>query len=171
MLGSAEFLDRDVEPRTGDYVWLDEERRVEIREAVRTGDGRLRYLVAIEAPPPWESRRAPDPSATRREVLGVSIEVSADAAQLIVDHGGRLYLWQTGVGAGWVQDHWSFDPPPDTQFVKFPAGLIAVYLADRLEPPRTLRLGVGHVRRSKLRIEWDRETWGWRGGADSGGPG
>jgi hypothetical protein len=59
-LEPPELLDAVREPGTGDYVWLPGKRRVEVRESVRSPDGKLRYFVAVDAPPPGQTKRRSD---------------------------------------------------------------------------------------------------------------
>src|SRR4051794_9217916 len=100
-LEPPELLDAVREPGTGDYVWLPGKRRVEVRESVRAPDGALRYLVAVDAPPPGQTKSRSVGgmmAANLNSSLGVEVEVSSGAAEIIVRRGGRLYLWQTSVG-------------------------------------------------------------------------
>lgn len=60
------------------------------------------------------------------------------------------------------------DPSRGVEFTLVWAGGVAVMLADDLEEPQSVRIRLARVPR-RLRIDWDGETWGWRGGADTGG--
>jgi len=176
-LEPPELLDVLHEPGTGDHIWLPGKRRVEVRESVRAPDGRLRYLVAVDAPPPGQTSRHPDPGVMSTSVissLGVEVEVTAGAAELIVERGGRLYLWQTNVGGAWLRDRLAFDKP-DTPaaFLRIPAGFISVLIADDVVFPETLKISVHRLGPRRLRVEWDGKPWGWRGDSrgDPGGSG
>ena len=176
-LEPPQLLDVFREPGTGDYVWLPGKRRVEIREAVRALDGGLRYLIAVDAPPPGQVKRQPDSevmSTNLSSSLGVEVEVTAHAAELILERGGRLYLWQSSVGESWLRDRIGFDlPDASLTFQRIPAGLVVVMIATDVALPETLRISVHRVLPRRLHIEWDGQTWGWRGdgAGDPGGAG
>lgn len=169
-LEPPQLLDVLQEPGTGDYVWLPGKRRVEIRESVRARDGGLRYLIAVDAPPPGQTKRRPDSgvlSTSLDSSLGVEVEVTAGAAETIVDRGGRLYLWQSSVGDAWARDRLAFNEPDlPTTFLRIPAGLISVMIAGDVELPETLRISVHRLLPRRLHVEWDGEAWGRRGGSD-----
>jgi hypothetical protein len=165
-------LDALSEPGTGDYVWLAGRRRVEVRGAERDSDGRLRYLIAVDRPTDGQTRprEASVIAIQATSVLGVAVEVTAEAAETIVNHGGTVFLWQEDVGREWVRDRLSFDRPTTVQgFQRIPAGLVLVLIAEGIELPETLKLSTSRLIPSRLNVEWDRETWGWRGAGDGGG--
>jgi hypothetical protein len=172
-LEPPESLDVFDEPGAGDYVWLAGTRRVEVRGAEREPGGRLRYLIAVDRP-------TPDADLRRRESgllstkftssLGVDVEVTAEAADVIVERGAHLYLWQEGVGRSWVRDRMTFeDPGLAITFHRIPAGLVSLMLAEDVALPKTLTIDVRRLLPRRLHVEWDRLTWGQRG--DSGGGG
>jgi hypothetical protein len=102
--------------------------------------------------------------------LGVQVEVSADAAEVILEHGGQLYLWQEGVGRAWLRDRTAFaDPEIGITFHRIPAGMASLMLADDIALPKTLTIGVRRLLPRRLHVEWNGLTWGQRG--DSGGGG
>lgn len=159
------------EPGIGDFVWLTDERRVEIRGAERAVDGRLSYLIAVDAPPPGHGPRPIDPSVLSVRfdgALGIEIEVTQGAAERIVAHGGRLYIWQEEVGA-WLADHLSFDEPDVPALRRIPAGLVTLLIDARIELPKRLRVSALRFPPGRLRVEWDGQVWGARGGADGAG--
>lgn len=49
-LEPAHSVDADDEPETGEYLTLDDGRRVQVMGYARQADGRLSYLVVAEAP-------------------------------------------------------------------------------------------------------------------------
>jgi hypothetical protein len=105
-----------------------------------------------------------------KSVLGVVVEVTAGAAEMIVNHGGTVFLWQEGVGRDWVRDRLSFDKPDTVEaFHRIPAGLVSVLIAEGIELPEMLKLSTRRLSPSRLNVEWDGETWGWRGSGDGGG--
>jgi hypothetical protein len=174
-LEPPQVLDLLQEPGTGDHVWLPGKRRVEVRESVRASDGGLRYLIAVDAPPPGQTKRRPDSgvmSTSLNSSLGVQVEVTAGAAEAIVERGGRLYLWQTNVGDGWLRDRLAFDlPETPATFRRIPAGLISVMVADNVVLPETLTISVRRLLPRRIHVEWDGRPWGARGGGDWGGGG
>jgi hypothetical protein len=103
--------------------------------------------------------------------LGVSVEVTADAAERIVERGGRLYLWQAPVGSAWLQDRADFRKPDGIAFCRIPAGLISVMVAEDLVLPETLTISTHRLVPKRVNVQWDEKTWGWRGGADDPGGG
>jgi hypothetical protein len=146
-------------------------RRVEVRRAERDPDGGLRYLIAVERPADGQTRRRDAAvMAIQTSVLGVALEVTAEAAQTIVDHGGTVFLWQEDVGHEWVRDRLSFDKPNTVvAFQRIPAGLVLVLIAEGIELPESLKLGTTRLLPSRLKVDWDGETWGRRGTGDGGG--
>lgn len=101
----------------------------------------------------------------------VELGVTPEAAAYISERGGRLYLWQESVNAGWATDHKAFaDPGRGSTFTAVWVGGVAVMLADDLERPKTLRIRIDRVLH-RLHIDWDGARWGWRGGADAPSPG
>jgi hypothetical protein len=164
-------LDAVREPGVGDFVWLSDERRVEIRGSERTADGRLSYLIAVDAPPPGHQPRPSDSSVLSTwfdSPLGIAIEITAAAAERIIARGGRLYLWQEEVGA-WLADHASFDEPAIPAFRRIPAGLVTLLIDARVTLPRRLRVSAVRVVPGRVRVEWDGQTWGARGGGSNSG--
>jgi hypothetical protein len=96
---------------------------------------------------------------------------SPRAVETIVDHGGRLYLWQEPFGGNWLTDRQGFeDPGPSFSFVDHDLeGEFRVVIERGLEPPRELQLLTAWLSPRKLRISWDDARWGRRGKVEGGG--
>jgi len=110
-------------------------------------------------------------AAKLSSALGVDVEVSGAAAEIIVSRGGRLFLWQSSVGEAWLRDRLAFNEPdrPAT-FRRIPAGLISIMIAEDVELPETLRISAHQLLPRRIPVEWDGRAWGWRGDSDGGGP-
>jgi hypothetical protein len=163
-------LDLAHEPGVGDYVWLSDERRVEIRGSERTADGRLSYLIAVDAPPPGHRQRPHDLSVltTRFEgALGLEVEITTAATERITARGGRLYLWQEEVSGAWLADRASFDEPAIPAFRRIPVGLVTLMIDASVELPERLKISAVRLVPGRVRVEWDGEVWGARGGGSS----
>jgi hypothetical protein len=168
-LEPPELLDVFDEPGTGDYVWLAGARRVEVRGAERESDGRLRYLIAVDRPTPDDTRRGERGvlSTKFQSSLGVHVEVTAEAAELIVERGGKLFLWQDSVGGAWLRDRVAFnDPGAGTRFHRIPAGLVSLMLAEDIALPRRLGIDVGRLPPRRVHVDWHGLTWGQRGAGE-----
>ena len=99
------------------------------------------------------------------------MRVDGEAAQRILQRGGRLFLWQRPVGRAWLQDCLAIGtPPPDVRFhceQDLRAG-VEVCIAEDVEASEI----VVRARRRPLRgvrVYVDGKPWGTRG--DVGGAG
>jgi hypothetical protein len=96
----------------------------------------------------------------------MELVITPEAASYIGSRGGRLYLWQEAVGKSWATDHSAFiDPSREIAFTPVWVDGVALMLADDLEPPTSIRIGLSRFPR-RVGVEWDGERWGWRGGAE-----
>jgi hypothetical protein len=96
----------------------------------------------------------------------MELVISPEASSYIGDRGGRVYLWQEAVGRSWVTDHMGFiDPNRKIPFTPVWFDGVALMLADDLELPGSIRIRLNRVPR-RLRVEWEGERWGRRGGAE-----
>jgi hypothetical protein len=102
--------------------------------------------------------------------LGVWVAITDDATQAIVDHGGRLFLWNEPVGAGWLRDRQSFtEPSSGPTFVDIPLGRVTLLLGEDVSLPEDITITFHHVPRKHVRVEWDGRPWGARGDGGNGG--
>jgi hypothetical protein len=57
------------------------------------------------------------------------------------------------------------DPSREIAFTPVWGDGVALMLADDLEPPKSISIRLNRFPR-RVRVEWDGERWGWRGGAE-----
>ncbi len=111
------------------------------------------------APPPELPARATEISATH------------EAAAEIRARGGKLYLWQEDFSRDWVLDKLATTAPVlDIEFEALRGDGFDVLYDATLRAPARVKIELGHVPRRRLKVFWDGARWGWRGGADGGGP-
>ncbi len=96
----------------------------------------------------------------------MEIGVTRDAAAYIAERGSRIYLWQEPFGRAWDIDRVALDDPSlRISFSGFPISGVTVLVAGNVDPPKTLYVSVQRFPHARLRIEWDGDAWGSRGGA------
>jgi hypothetical protein len=83
--------------------------------------------------------------------------------EFILEHGGRLYLWEKDVSAELAVDRMGTSPPNDIDFEEVPCEAFSLPLDTRLDRPDEILISLRRFPRHHLHVEWDGQAWGWRG--------
>jgi hypothetical protein len=99
----------------------------------------------------------------------IELEVTPEAGRRIRGRGGRLFVWQTPVGA-WLRDDAAFEPPADVAFhTLFDAG-VEVGVGEDVDVRDTVRVTAKRWPGRGVKVLVDGKVWGRRGEAAGGDP-
>ena len=98
----------------------------------------------------------------------MDVKATTEALSYVLERGGRLFLWTKSFGAAWATDKMSTSAPVGVEFDLVSNEVIEIHVEHGLDLPEMLRLELRRRPRHGLKIQWDEQVWGKRGGAEGG---